>query len=74
MISYRYGLYQQIRIILMNRCTEEEESMFHGLIKVAAVTPKIKVADVLWNAAETIRGIKEAAEQGAKIVVLPELG
>ncbi|MFI3211954.1 MAG: NAD(+) synthase [Eubacteriales bacterium] len=47
--------------------------MKHGFIKVAAVTPKIKVADPEYNAIEIIRGIKESSEKGAKVIVLPEL-
>lgn len=47
--------------------------MFDGFIKTAAVTPKIKVADCIYNAAVICRGIDEAAEAGAKIIVFPEL-
>lgn len=47
--------------------------MKHGFVKVAAVTPKIKVADTKYNG-ELIRSLmKETAENGAKIVVFPEL-
>ncbi len=47
--------------------------MKHGFVKVAAVTPKIKVADPHYNAGEICKGIEEAAERGAKIIVFPEL-
>ncbi|MBO5096998.1 MAG: NAD(+) synthase [Agathobacter sp.] len=44
-----------------------------GFVKVAAVTPKIKVADTTYNG-ELIRGLmKETADAGAKVVVFPEL-
>ena len=47
--------------------------MKDGFIKVAAVTPKVKVADVKYNG-EIIRNyMKEASEKGAKIVVFPEM-
>lgn len=47
--------------------------MRHGFVKVAAVTPKIKVADTAYNG-EVIRGqMKECVQAGAKIVVFPEL-
>lgn len=48
--------------------------MRHGFIRTAAVTPKIQVADTKKNGAETIRLAREAAENGAKIIVFPELG
>ena len=47
--------------------------MKHGFIKVAAMTPKIKVADPIYNAKEIGKGIEEALSKGAKIVVFPEL-
>ena len=47
--------------------------MIHGFIKTAAVTPKVQVADPEGNARETIRLAKEAAGNGAKIIVFPEL-
>ncbi len=42
-------------------------------MKVAAVTPKIKVADPFYNAKEISRGIEEALRRGAKLIVFPEL-
>ena len=47
--------------------------MKHGFIKAAAVTPKIKVADPVYNGQEAVRTILEAAKNGAKIICLPEL-
>lgn len=47
--------------------------MKHGFIKVAAVTPKIKVADTVYNREQICLGIEEAAGRGAKIIVFPEL-
>ena len=47
--------------------------MRQGFVKVAAVTPKIGVADVKENARILFYHIKEAEENGAKIIVLPEL-
>ncbi len=48
--------------------------MKHGYIKVAALSPKIKVADPKYNGDVIIRHIKEAAEQEASVIVFPELG
>ena len=47
--------------------------MVDGFIKVAAATPKIKVADTAYNANEITKLILEADSAGAKIIVLPEL-
>ena len=47
--------------------------MKDGFVKVAAATPKIKVADTQYNAETIISEVKEACADGAKIVVLPEL-
>ncbi len=47
--------------------------MKHGFIKAAAVTPKIKVADTQFNTQAIIEKVTEAYEQGAKLIVLPEL-
>lgn len=47
--------------------------MRDGYIKVAAITPKVTVADVKENTEEIIPLICEAAGNQAKIIVLPEL-
>ena len=47
--------------------------MFDGFIKTAAVTPKIKVADCIHNAAAICNGIDEAVAAGAKLIVFREL-
>lgn len=47
--------------------------MKQGFIKAAAVTPKIKVADVDYNTEQIKQGLTEACGRGAKIVVFPEL-
>lgn len=47
--------------------------MQHGFIKTAAVTPKIKVADTDYNVSEICSRMDEAVNEGAKIIVFPEL-
>lgn len=47
--------------------------MDYGFIKVAAATPKIKVADVDYNTELICNQIDEAAKNGAKVLVFPEL-
>ena len=47
--------------------------MKQGFVKVAAVTPNIKVADVDHNLKEICRLIDETVENGAKIIAFPEL-
>ncbi len=47
--------------------------MRQGFIKVAAVTPDIRVADVEYNTQQICAALDEAAQERAKIVVFPEL-
>ncbi len=47
--------------------------MRHGFVRVAAVTPDMKVADCIFNAMQICAKMKEAAGQGAKLIVFPEL-
>ncbi len=47
--------------------------MKHGFIKVAAITPRIKVADPVYNGRQICERMEEAVEKGAKIIVFPEL-
>lgn len=47
--------------------------MKQGFIKTAAVTPDIRVADAAYNTEQIIKGMKQAAENGAKVIVFPEL-
>ena len=45
----------------------------YGLIRVAAVTPRVYLADVKRNTGEIIRLAEEAAREEASVVVFPEL-
>lgn len=47
--------------------------MQQGFVKVAAVTPDIRVADPLYNRESVLKKVKEAAENGAVVIVCPEL-
>lgn len=47
--------------------------MRDGFVKVAAVTPKIRVADTKYNAGIICEAVEQAAAAGAKVIVLPEL-
>lgn len=47
--------------------------MRDGFIKVAAGTPKIRVADVRYNCDCVLALLNEAAKEGVKILALPEL-
>ena len=47
--------------------------MRHGFIKVAAVTPKVKVADTIFNTEQICQGIEEGVKEGAKVIAFPEL-
>ena len=48
--------------------------MRDGFVTVAVGTPQVRVADCAYNAEQTIAMIAEAANQGVKLLVLPELG
>lgn len=45
----------------------------YGFVKTAAATPKIRVADCEYNANQIIFCVKEAYENGAALLVFPEL-
>ncbi|MCI7322221.1 MAG: NAD(+) synthase [Lachnospiraceae bacterium] len=47
--------------------------MRQGFVKTAVATPKIRVADTEYNGQQIRKQMKEAVQQGAKIVVFPEL-
>ena len=47
--------------------------MRDGFIKVAAGTPKIRVADCRYNAEQILTMMREADKQGVKVLCLPEL-
>ncbi|MDO4303276.1 MAG: NAD(+) synthase [Bacillota bacterium] len=47
--------------------------MKHGFIKAAAATPKLKVADTVYNRERICVCMDEAVSKGARIIVFPEL-
>lgn len=47
--------------------------MKHGYVKVAALSPKIRVADPKYNVQVILQQVKEAAGEGAAVMVFPEL-
>ncbi|MDY3917890.1 MAG: NAD(+) synthase [Candidatus Limivivens sp.] len=47
--------------------------MLDGFVKAAAVTPKIRVADCIYNTRQICRDMEQAMAAGAKIIVFPEL-
>lgn len=48
--------------------------MIDGFVRIAAITPDLRVADCAGNAAETVRAAQRAAQAGASVAVFPELG
>jgi len=44
-----------------------------GMMRVAVVSPELRVADVAFNRGRISTALNEAAEQGAQLVVFPEL-
>ena len=47
--------------------------MKQGFVKVAAATPRIKVADPVYNGGVICEKLEEAWGKGAKVIVFPEL-
>lgn len=46
----------------------------HGFVRVAAAVPRVRIADPEFNAARTLDLAGRASDEGAAIVVFPELG
>ncbi len=46
----------------------------HGFVRVAVGVPRVRVADPVFNAAQTIDLLAKASAAGAAVVVFPELG
>ena len=47
--------------------------MKDGFLKVAAATPKVRVADCDYNVSRIISMAEEASENGTALIVFPEL-
>lgn len=47
--------------------------MRNGFIKVAAISPDLRVADVAYNTAQIIAAVRRAADDGVRVLCLPEL-
>ena len=48
--------------------------MKDGFVRVAVATPKLKVADCIYNAQQTIELMKQADAAKVRLAVFPELG
>jgi len=46
----------------------------HGFLRVGAACPRVSVADPARNAEEILRFVEQARDQGAQLLVFPELG
>jgi NAD+ synthase (glutamine-hydrolysing) len=46
----------------------------HGFVRVAAAVPRVRIAEPAWNAAQTVALARAASDEGAALVVFPELG
>ena len=47
--------------------------MKDGFLCAAALSPKLRVADCAYNARQCLESLRQAAEKGARLAVLPEL-
>ena len=45
----------------------------YGLVRVAAASPKVRVADCDYNISEIKKSVSNAAEENVQIVLFPEL-
>lgn len=57
----------------MDRINGTTEVVHDGFLRVAAATPKIRVADVSSNAAAILERVYAAAREGVRVLALPEL-
>ncbi len=55
------------------KAKKQENEVSFGFVRVAAVSPRCKVADVAFNCAEIIRTACEAQRKGAQLITFPEL-
>jgi NAD+ synthase (glutamine-hydrolysing) len=46
----------------------------HGFLRVAAASPRVRVADPEANAVASVEVVRRAREEGVQVLVLPELG
>jgi NAD+ synthase (glutamine-hydrolysing) len=53
---------------------EVREKEAHGLVRVAAVSPELRLGDVAANVELMVAAAGQAVARGARVVVLPELG
>ena len=64
--------------VLVYACGMEPTTFFThaalGYVRVAVISPELRVADVAFNTARTVAAVAEAAAQGCQLAVFPELG
>ena len=56
--------------------TESKQSVssdYLGIVKIACISPEVRVADCTFNASQIVKRAKMAANQGVKIALFPEL-
>ena len=46
----------------------------HGYVRVAAAVPQVRIGDPAFNAERSLTLARQANEQGAALIVFPELG
>ena len=50
------------------------EAEHHGFVRLAAVSPELRLGDPAFNARATIESLRHVAADGCRLVVFPELG
>ena len=65
-------------VVLVYACGMEPTTFFThaalGLVRVAVISPELRVADVAFNTERTVAVLADAAAQGCQLAVFPELG
>ena len=56
-----------------DNATEKTDDGYLGLVKIACISPDVRVADCHYNAMQIIAQAKSAYEKGVKIALFPEL-
>ena len=52
---------------------QNDASDYLGIVKIACISPEVRIADTTFNASEIVKRAKAALKQGVKIALFPEL-
>ncbi len=58
---------------LQQAAEQPSSKEFVGMVKIACISPELKVASCAYNVEQIVKSVREAAQKGVEIAVLPEL-